>query len=338
MKRHGNLWSKITSAENIEYAHNMAKRGKGHYSSVQRVERNRQEHLNNARDMLLSKSFTTGTYQVEERMEGGKMRTIYKLPYFPDRIVQHAAMAVCGPIFRRSMIRDTFQSMPERGTADARRRIRLLINQYPYALKMDIRKYYPSVKNNLMKQAVRRKVKCKDTLWLLDDIIDSHKGLPIGNLTSQYFGNVYLNQFDWWVKQQLGVKGYFRYCDDLILLGSKDDLIQWQKDVSQKLSDIGLEVKPSWQIKNLKTQGVDFVGYVFYHDKTRLRRSIAENFRRKAIKALATNPLDALRSLVAYKGWMMRASCKMLWRKYVTNKVLKHCDGIYNSNPIRGKV
>lgn len=338
MKRHGKLWEKITSPENIAHAHCMAKRNKSHYSSVQRVERSPQHHLDLVRQSLLNKTFATGKYKVEQRIEGGKLRTIYKLPYFPDRIVQHAAMSICGPIFRRSMIRDTFQSMPERGTSDARKRMRLLVNQYPYALKMDIRKYYPSVQNDQMKLAVRRKIKCKDTLWLLDDIIDSHQGLPIGNLTSQYFGNVYLIEFDWWVKQQLGVRGYFRYCDDLILLGNKDELIDWQKQITEKLAIIGLEIKPCWQIKCLKTQGVDFVGYVFSHNQTKLRRSIADNFKKKALAALARNPLDAVRSLVAYKGWMMRASCKKLWRKYVTNKVQRHCDGIFNNNPIRGKV
>lgn len=338
MKRHGQLWEKITSAENIAHAHNMAKRNKSHYSSVQRVERSRDHHLKIVRQALIDKTFTTGKYKAEQRIEGGKLRTIYKLPYFPDRIVQHAAMSICGPIFRRSMIRDTFQSMPNRGTSDARKRMRLLINRYPYALKMDIRKYYPSVQNDKMKQAVRRKIKCKDTLWLLDNIIDSHKGLPIGNLTSQYLGNVYLNEFDWWVKQNLKVRGYFRYCDDIIMLGDKHQLIKWQKQATQKLAAIGLEIKPSWQIKCLKTQGVDFVGYVFSHDQTRLRRSIADNFKKKARAALSTNPTDALRSLVAYKGWVMRASCKKLWRKYVTSRVQRHCDNVFTNNPIRGKV
>lgn len=338
MKRHGNLWEKIVDKDNLRYAHSMAKRGKSHYSSVQRIERDVERYIDEAHQLLVNKQFTTGDYQVEERMEGGKLRTIYKLPYFPDRIVQHAAMAICGPIFRRSLIRDTFQSLPERGTSDARKRMRLIVGDYPYALKMDIRKYYPSVQNDRMKQAVRRKIKCKDTLWLLDDIIDSHKGLPIGNLTSQYFGNVYLTQFDWWVKQQLGVRGYFRYCDDLILLGDKDQLIHWRLQVTNKLATLGLDIKPCWQIKNLKTQGVDFVGYVFYHDKTRLRKSIAKNYKAKAKNAIRSGKIKAIQSLVAYKGWMMRASCKMLWRKYTTSVLKKYCDNVFKTNPLRGKI
>jgi RNA-directed DNA polymerase len=141
-------------------------------------------------------------------MEGGKMRRIYKLPYYPDRIVQHALMSAVGPIFRRSLIRDTFQSLPERGTSDARRRVQKMMKSDPqaYALKMDIRKYYPNVNNDKLKEVIRRKIKCKDTLWLMDNIIDSMSGLPIGNLTSQYFGNIFLYEFDWWVKQELKVK------------------------------------------------------------------------------------------------------------------------------------
>lgn len=343
MKRYGNLWKDITSMETLRYAHSQAKKGKGHYSAVKRVEEDVERHLLQLREMLLNKTFTTGEYQIEDRIEGGKMRRIYKLPYFPDRIVQHALMTVCGPIFRKSLIRDTFQSLPLRGTSDARRRVQAMMKKSPkqYALKMDIRLYYPSIDNELMKKAVRRKIKCPDTLWLMDNIIDSRKGLPIGNLTSQYFGNVFLTEFDWWVKQILRVKHYYRYCDDLILFSdSKAELRNWRKQIESYLNSLGLKIKSNWQVYDNLKQGVDFVGYVFYPHKTRIRPSIAKRFKAHAKKAtqgiidLAT----AAQGLIAYKGWVMRSSAKQLWRKHVTSRFIKKCNTLYKSNPLRGAI
>lgn len=340
MKRYGNLWEEITSMETLRYAHAQAKRSKGHYSAVKRVEKDVEGHLLAIQKALRDKTFTTGTYRIQERMEGGKMRTIYKLPYYPDRIVQHALMAVVGPIFRRSLVRDTFQSLPQRGTSDARRRVQTMMKSdpQPYALKMDIRKYYPSIPNEKMKDAVRRKIKCTDTLWLCDNIIDSMQGLPIGNLSSQYFGNVYLCWFDWWVKQELGVRYYYRYCDDMVLFAqNKKELRQWRKQIENKLHKMGLELKPDWQIVNTEKQGVDFVGYVFQQKQTRLRPAIAKRFKQHLKQSLfAFSPKFLLDSLVAYKGWVMRANAKRLWRSHVTHRIVRYCDTVYKLNPIRG--
>lgn len=342
-KRYGNLWEEITSMETLRYAHSQAKRGKGHYSAVKRVEKDVEAHLLAIRESLLNKTFSTGKYQIEDRIEGGKMRRIYKLPYYPDRIVQHALMSVCGPIFRRSMIRDTFQSMPQRGTSDARRRVQKMMEEDPqiYALKMDIRKYYPSINNDLMKVAVRKKIKDKNVLWLMDNIIDSMKGIPIGNLTSQYFGNIYLTSFDWWVKQELGVKYYYRYCDDLIIFyDNKKQLRAWRKLIEKKLNDIGLDIKPTWQIYDTVKQGADFVGYVFRPDKTQLRPSIAEKFKahcKKGRKGIIS-PKRLLEGLAAYKGWLMRANAKKLWRDNITNRMIKKCNTIFKTNPLKGAI
>jgi hypothetical protein len=343
MKRYGNLWNEITDIETLRYAHNQAKRGKGHYSAVKRVEQDVEGHLLQLREMLLNKTFTTGEYQEEDRIEGGKMRRIYKLPYYPDRIVQHALMAVCGPIFRRSLIRDTFQSLPERGTADARKRVQKMMKSNPqrYALKMDIRKYYPNINNSLMKQAVRKKIKCKDTLWLIDNILDSCQGLPIGNLTSQYFGNVFLTEFDWWVKQELKARYYFRYCDDLVLFSNnKQELRYWRSEIEQRLNSIKLEIKPDWQIYDTQKQGVDFVGYVFSPTSTRLRKTIASRF--KVVAKAARNGklviLNALQILIAYKGWVMRANGKQLWRNNISYRFIRKCDNLWKTNPLRGGI
>jgi len=316
MKRHGNLWSQITDLDNIKAAHSMARRGKAYYTEVKMVDADLDKYAKEVQAMLISKSFTTSQYEVQQRFDGRKVRTIYKLPYFPDRIVQHALLNVIGPILTNCFIRDSFQSILGRGTSDAMRRVRKLIaeKQPRFALKVNVEKYYPSVNNELMKAEIRRKIKCKDTLWLIDDVIDSTKGLPIGNYTSQHLGNLYLNQFDWWVKQKVKPIGYFRYCDDIVVMGnSRNDLVQFCRQVVAKLEAIKLKIKPNWCVYDVAKTGVNFVGYVFSHKATKLRQSIADNFKSSCKKIKSAT--DSNRSkLMAYKGWCRPVNAKALWR------------------------
>jgi RNA-directed DNA polymerase len=185
-----------------------------------------------------------------------------------------------------------------------------------------VAKYYPSVDNDLMKAAVRRKIKDQDVLWLCDDIIDSMQGLPIGNYTSQHFGNLYLNQFDWWMKQTIKPLGYFRYCDDILVMSnSTKELIGIKAKIVEKLKQLHLVIKSNWNIYNIYKNGVDFVGYVFKPDETRLRPTIVKKFKLKcvALKKMITkdNCLEYLSSLMAYKGWVNRCNAKILWRNHV---------------------
>jgi RNA-directed DNA polymerase len=324
MKRYGNLWKDITDLENIKFAHKQARRGKSFYTEVKMVDGDIDKYCKEIQSMLVNKTFTTSPYEVEERHDGRKIRTIYKLPYYPDRIVQHALLAVVGPLLVNSFIRDSFQSITGRGTADAAKRIKQLVRSKDcpkYALKIDVHKYYPSVNNTLMKQMLRKKIKCKDTLWLFDNIIDSTTGLPIGNYTSQHLGNLYLNDFDWWVKQKLKPRGYFRYCDDIVVFANTiEELIQIKEVFVLQLSKIKLTIKPTWNIYDVHKNGIDFVGYVFKPYETRLRKTIAVKFKtacKKLKKFLhKVDPKPYLSTLMSYKGWAKPANAKLLWRKH----------------------
>jgi RNA-directed DNA polymerase len=329
MKRHGNLWDKVIDLENIKFAHRQARRGKSYYKEVKMVDADIDRYANQIRDMLVNKTFTTSPYEIEDRFDGRKMRTIYKLPYYPDRIVQHALLNIIGPILVNSFIRDSFQSITGRGTHDASKRIKKLVrseNCPRYALKVDIHKYYPSVNNNLMKQAVRKKIKDKDVLWLVDDIIDSMNGLPIGNYTSQHFGNLYLNQFDWWIKQVIKPPGYFRYCDDIVVFAeTTKELVFIKHLIDKKLQQLGLFVKPTWNVFDVYKNGIDFVGYSFKPNQTRLRKSIAKNFAKNCYtiykKIKVSEPGQYLSSVMSYKGWVKRCNALQLWRTHTTKLI-----------------
>lgn len=328
MKRYGNLWSQITDLGNIKLAHKQARRGKSFYTEVKMIDKNVEHYAKEIQAMLVNKTFTTSSYEIEDRFDGRKMRTIYKLPYYPDRIIQHALLNIIGPIIVRSFIRDTFQSIVGRGTHDAMRRVKKVVRADTcpkYALKIDVEKYYPSVKNDLMKKVVRKKIKCKNTLWLIDDIIDSIQGLPIGNYTSQHFGNLYLSAFDWWVKQEIKPLGYFRYCDDIVVLSnSSKKLVAIKNALVEKLQSYGLKIKSNWNIYNIPKQGVDFVGYVFKPLQTRLRKNIALSYKKTARQLTRSKVLtsNALSRIMAYKGWVKHASAKQLWREHTSSRLL----------------
>lgn len=329
MKRHGNLWARITGLENIKLAHRYARRGKSFYTEVKMINEDIDKYAKEIQQSLLNKTFTTSKYDIMERSDGRKMRTLYKLPYYPDRIVQHALLNVVGPFLIKSMIRDTFQSIEGRGTSDAAKRIKKLVrskNCPKYALKIDVEKYYPSINNEKMKEILRRHIKCKDTLWLFDNIIDSVKGLPIGNYTSQHLGNIYLNQFDWWVKQEIKPNGYFRYCDDIVVFAdSKQTLKEIKTQIETKLSNLCLSIKLSWVIYDVEKQGVDFVGYIFKPSSTRLRPSITNNFKTACKEIKKSMPMlnwdRSLSTLMSYKGWLKRCNGKMLWRKRASKRL-----------------
>jgi RNA-directed DNA polymerase len=329
MKRHGNLWHKICNIEALRLAHAAAKRGKSYYREVKWVDANENAAIEAIYLSLANKTYTTSPYEVEERFDGRKIRTIHKLPYYPDRIVQHALVSACEHVWFNSFIRDTFQSIVGRGTHDARKRVRSAVCGNPelYALKFDIKKYYPSVNSSLMKVKIRKTIKCSDTLWLLDNIIDSCDGLPIGNYTSQYLGNIYLNDFDWWVKQSLRPKHYFRYCDDIVVLGaSAEECHSHRAAMFEKLlCEYHLSVKKDWQVFPVDDRGLDFVGFVFKSRNMKLRKGIASGVRRKA-QQIRTNasqltPHQIANGAGSYWGWCKHGGGKSLWSKHMTADV-----------------
>lgn len=343
MKRIGNLWSEITDYNNLLLAHHNARKGKKHYAEVKMVNNNEEFYIKRLRNMLLDKTFTTSKYKVFEKFDGRKNRILHKLPYYPDRIVQHAIIQILGPIWIYSMIRDTFQSIPNRGTSDARKRVRKTIrnNEDLYFIKFDIKKYYPSVDNKILKTIIRRKIKCKDTLQLLDDIIDSSNGIPIGNYTSQYFGNIYLNYFDWFVKQNIKHVGYFRYCDDIIIICENSiDCHEARKKCFVYLQDsLNLDVKSNWCVRPIK-DGMDFVGYVFFSNRVFLRRSIKEKFNKKTktFKKNHKNKIESnpINSAASYWGYIKHSNSKRLWKTNIDKEyVVKSDKFCKKKNPLR---
>lgn len=300
MKRHGNLFDEICDIDNLRNAFESAKVGKRHYAEVKMIERRPNKYLRKLQTKLLSGEYKTSQYTVFERWEGGKLRTIQSLPFYPDRIVHHAVMNICGDFWRKSLIRDTFQSLPERGTHDLRKRVQNHLKEHSprYYLQIDIKKFYPSTQHWVVeKYAIDKFVKCPRTNSLLKEMLHSIDGLPIGSFLSQIWGNLVLSPVDWYVKQDLGVKGYFRYCDDLVLFGdSKEDLLAHLQAIESKINNLSLTVKPDWLLHSTEDNSLDFCGYKFKLCGTRVRDNMKKRFK----VSVKENRVD---SVASYWGW-----------------------------------
>jgi len=326
MRRHGKLFEAICNKDNLRLANKKARLGKTHYRDVKLVDNNLEHYIDKLHESLIDKTFTTSPYRVFKKQCGQKLRTIHSLPYFPDRIVQHAIMQIVEPILVRTFIRDTFQSLKGRGTSDCRKRVEKALDESLYVLKLDINQFYPSIDNKILKTIVRRKIKCEGTLELLDDIIDSTKGLPIWNYSSQILGNFYLYGLDHYAKDTLHIKYYFRYCDDIVVFADKNIILEYKYRLFDYLQSLKLEIKNTWQIFPLKERPLDYVGYIFHHNKTRIRRTTKANFIEKA-RFIKRNHKKLSRthmvsSLMSYSGHMKYANCRGLWNRYVDSELI----------------
>lgn len=330
MKRYGNLFHKVASVENIYLAHRKAQKGKRHYPEVKAINRDEKAHVLHLHKMLTERKFTTSEYKVETRRASGKIRQIFVLPYFPDRIVHHCIMNVIEPIWKTSLIRDTYSSIKGRGIHDGWRRMQKFLEDADgtaYCLKMDVQKFYPSVDHDVLKFIIRKKIKDPDLLALLDEIIDSAPGVPIGNYLSQYFGNIYLSPLDHHIKNKLGMKYYLRYCDDLVLLGQdKPTLSAARAEIERFAKDeLRLLFNQNWQIFPTKIRGIDFLGYRFFGDFTLVRKSIAQGFKR-AMQDIRLRPgPTSINRAMSYRGWFKYANARRLWAAYAPAFIHQRC-------------
>lgn len=237
MKRIGNLYEKVIAIDNLKLADEKARKGKLHSYGVQQHDKNREANILALHESLKNGTFKTSQYHVFTIFEP-KERQIYQLPYYPDRILHHAVMNILESIWVSVFTHDTYSCIKERGIHACAMSVKKALRKDPvgtkYCLKIDVRKFYPSINHEVLKGVVRRKIKDGRLLALLDEIIDSNintdipirnfvtnpntgelvatslNGVPIGNYLSQYFANLFLAYFDHWLKEEKRVKYYWR--------------------------------------------------------------------------------------------------------------------------------
>lgn len=289
------LYPQITSLEHLFQAWHAFKKGKRQKKDVQVFERNLEDNLFRLHEQLRNKTYRHASYTAFNIYDP-KFRHIHKATV-ADRIVHHAIVSLIEPIFDKTFIYDSYSCRLGKGTHRAVKRlisfVRKVSKNYRgncFALKFDIKKFFESVDHTILLTAIRKRIDDEDLLWLLKHILKSFspkKGMPIGNLTSQLFANVYLNELDQFVKHRIQVKYYLRYADDfLILSGDKGTLQRSLVPIADFLENsLRLELHPNKIIIRKIDWGVDFLGYIvlpyFILPRTKTKRRIFKKLQDK---------------------------------------------------------
>ena len=300
--------------ENIKLADSHARCGKHNWGIKKHDEHAERDNLK-LLESLQNLTYRTSEYNTFKIYEP-KERVISRLPYYPDRIAQWAIMNVMESIWTSIFIKHTYSCIKERGIHKAVKDVKRALKQKDteYCLKMDVKKFYPSIDHETMKRLLRRKLKDKKLLAVLDEIVESANGVPIGNYLSQFFANLYLTYFDHWMLEEVKVKHYFRYADDIVILSDKKEYLK-NVLVSIKAyfsNELNIELKPNYQIFRVEDRGIDFIGYKFYHTHVLLRKGIKRHLFKLLNNREKLEPWKFYNALMAYKGWLKYCDSKHL--------------------------
>lgn len=292
MKRVGGLWPEITNWDNLLLSYRKARRGKRHRPDVAEFELSREAKLLELQQQLLNGAYLPGHYRLFTIYER-KPRLIAAAP-FADRVIHHALMNVVEPVLDRRFIFDSYACRKGKGVHAAVNRYQEFAKRFDYVLHVDISKYFPSIDHQILMRLLHERIKDVDTLNLIQTIIDASPayhalrpifpdddlltplerpcGIPIGNLTSQCFANLYLDDIDHWLKEDIRIPGYIRYVDDLYLLSSSRTELDCCLDKLQcKLADYRLKLHPAKIQLRRTTERVDVLGYKISRTRRWLR-------------------------------------------------------------------
>lgn len=353
-KRAGYLYEKICDLDNIKIAILEASKKKRRQRNVRKILSHIDYYAKKIQEMLLEQTYIPSPYATREINDGirQKKRTIAKPRFYPDQCIHHALIQALESVIMCSMYYGCCGSVKGRGD----KRIRKYIHKYivrrsgksKYVLKMDVRHFYQSIDHDVLKAVLRKKIKDKHVLWLCDIIIDScPEGIPIGNYTSQWFCNLFLEDLDHKIKAFFGKanKGcakdycYTRYIDDMVIIGpNKRKLHKARKMIAAELDKKGLRLKDNWQVFKLKDRPpnlcgrknrtrdrpLDFVGIKFYRDGTMtLRKSILKRVKRKARKIGRLECVSARNAagMMAYNGRLHATDSERLFQTEIKNHI-----------------
>ena len=333
-KRLKNLYPYVYSTDNLIKSQHDAQKGKKQKGGLKRFNDNINANLQSLYNSLVDQTYQTGGYRVKIISEP-KEREIMIAPFYPDRIVHHCVINVMKDFWVKAFIDNTYACIKGRGihkcVDDVHKALTNDFRGTRYCLKLDIKKFYDNIDHAALKKIIRYRIADEQFLQLLEIIIDSNgldKGLPIGNYTSQHLANLYLAYFDHWMKEELGVKYYFRYMDDIVILHHDKETLHYYLDMMGLYlgAELKLEIKGDWQIFRVDERGIDFVGFKQNHFHILLRKSILKKFYRKYVKVVKKNnirDLDTFKNLFPSEyGWIIK--CSEPHSSYILNKCINN--------------
>ncbi|MBQ0014660.1 MAG: RNA-directed DNA polymerase [Oscillospiraceae bacterium] len=326
MKRYGYLYEKIYNKDNLRRAIINASNGKHNRENVRYILNNIDHYTDILYALLVEEMFEPSPYNCFTIYDqsSNKEREIFAPKFFPDQVVHWAIMQVIQPYLELPMYHLSCGSRPYKGAHYGKRYLEKWlkndIKHTKYCLKLDIRKFYPSIKQSKLMDLLDCKFKDEKLLNLLYSIISStENGIPIGNYTSQWFANYYLTPLDNYIKCDLRIKYYIRYMDDMVILGSnKKELHKTKIKIERFLNDYGLSLKDNWQVFRVDDRSIDFMGFRFYHNRTILRKRTALRIRRKFRRASKNLNYKNASACMSYMGWVKSADMKNFYLKYIS--------------------
>ena len=326
------MYERICSWSNLLSAYHKAAKGKRGQPNVAAFEYCLEDNLLCLQAELRDQTYRPGLYD-SFYIHEPKKRLISAAP-FRDRVVHHALCNRIEPVFECGFSPASFANRKGKGTHRALTQAQRYTRQYAYCLQCDVRQFFPAIDHAVLRSALVRKISNERVLWLCDQILTSGqgvlaeeyemvyfpgddllaalrpRGLPIGNLTSQFWANVYLTGFDHFVQRELGCRAYLRYVDDFVLFANRKDILwEWKKRIEERLARLRLTIHPGTQPRPV-TEGLPFLGFVIFPGKRRLKRRKGVHFARK-LRRLAAEyqarklPLDRLTASV--RGWTNHA-------------------------------
>jgi len=333
MNKINNIYSKIVSKENLYRAAYMASKGKRYKNAAADFNFSLEKEIGVLCEKLSTKTYRHGKYRTFTIYEP-KEREIAAAP-FRERVVHHAVREILEPIIDREFIYDSYACRKGKGTHKAVGRAQSFLKQNKFCFHGDIRKYFPSVDHNILKVILRKRIEDKDLLWLLDEIIDSAvtltqceslshgsaKALPLGNLTSQFFANLYLNELDCFVKFDLGEKHYLRYMDDFLVFGdSKMELKKIKNKTRTFLKELlNLDLHEGKSQIYKVSSGIKFLGFRMFKN----HRKLASDNVRKLKKRLKKFDYLLGKGKIKEKRIKDSIRCWVTHSKYADTKALR---------------
>ena len=339
MKTYRRLYEQVCDWDNVYLAYRKARKGKRSRPPAASFEFDLETNLVELRRELQEKTYRPGAY-TSFYIHEPKRRLISAAP-FRDRVVHHALCNVIEPLFDRSFIFDSYANRAGKGTHAALDRCQEYARRYHYVLQCDVEQFFPSLDLAILRETLARKLADPDVLWLIDGILASGigvlseeyemawfpgddllaatrpRGLPIGNLTSQFWANCYLNPFDHFVKRDLRCGGYVRYVDDFLLFADdKPMLWAWRQAIVDRLAGLRLTIHPGAQPRPV-SEGIPFLGFVVYPTHRRLKRRKVVHFRRKLraqMRSYRAGTLPSEKVSASVLGWINHARYGDTWR------------------------
>jgi RNA-directed DNA polymerase len=311
LKTYNNLYERIYSFENLHVAYLKARRGKRYKDEVLEFNSNLEENLITMQNELMHETYRPSRYN-QFMIYDPKERVILSLP-FRDRVIHQAICNIIEPLFEPTFIKDSYACRKNKGTLAGVKGVEYFVKRNTragedvFCLKMDIRKYFYSIDHAILKRLIRRKIRCRKTLKLLDIIIDStdDPGIPVGNLTSQLFANVYMNYLDHFIKETLRIKYYARYMDDMVILNQdKKQLWEWLGEIRIFIEqELKLQLNQKTSVFNIK-RGIDFLGYRQFPGFRILRKRVmVKNIRKfKKFTRAEVNVMRINKSYASLRG------------------------------------